>query len=386
MAATGQSPVRVAGVMTGTSLDAIDVAIIRIAQEVTLGHVKEAISLEAFSSRPLDVALADGFADLQSSGDDELHRSQLICNAYADAISRAVLETLTRHDIRPSDICAIGVHGQTVRHRPELGYTIQLNAPARIAEATGIAVVSDFRSRDIAAGGQGAPLVPAFHRRLFAQDDKALAVVNIGGIANVSWLGRAVSGFDTGPGNVLMDLWHREHRQGRFDSDGQWAQGGTVHEGLLKHFLAEPFFARPAPKSTGRDLFRREWLHGHLKKAAVEHLSAQDVQATLCMLTATTIANAIAALDQTEPCLEVLVCGGGVRNTRLMSVLQQELDRQCGRAMRVASTETAGWDPQSIEACAFAWLAHQTIHARPGSLSEVTGAIGPRVLGSITPA
>ncbi len=383
---------RVAGVMTGTSMDAIDVAIVSIGNTTTLGHVESIISLDHFSSRPLDRDLVTMLMSLQHSGNDELHRQALTANHFADAVSRTVLETVTQAGLKPKDISAVGVHGQTVRHRPDLGYTLQLNAPARIAETTGIRVVSDFRSRDIAAQGQGAPLVPAFHRAIFSQHQDLKAVVNIGGIANLTWLGSALTGFDTGPGNCLMDLWALRHRDEPFDRNGSWAATGQSHAPLLAAMLADPFFAKKPPKSTGRDLFSAQWLDQHL--AQMNSIAPEDVQATLLALTAESIAQAVADQEQHDlrqgnsqsALSRVAICGGGAQNQALMQALAARLSEKFHRTISVASTTSLGWDPQVIEASAFAWLAYQTISGLPGNCPEVTGALGPRILGSITPA
>ncbi|MFZ9346914.1 MAG: anhydro-N-acetylmuramic acid kinase [Burkholderiaceae bacterium] len=394
------------GVMTGTSLDAIDVAIIELDESVTLGHVQPSVAMRHFYSRPLDHAMVDALIGLQAPSDNELHRAALIANAYADTVSRTVLEALTVHGLPPHRITAIGVHGQTIRHQPQLGYSIQLNAPARIAETTGITVVSDFRSRDLAAGGQGAPLVPAFHRAIFANTDPnadarsphssetaVTAIVNIGGIANITWLGAPMFGYDTGPGNALMDLWIRRHHGDAFDRDGAWAATGTPHNALLSAMLGDPFFGFLPPRSTGRDLFSESWLQEFLSQSAFSQISAKDVQATLAALTAVSIAQEIRRLE-TMPrhsgsaarCAEVLICGGGARNTALLNLLRSELKKRCGRAIDVQSTAVRGWDPQTVEAAAFAWLAARSMDGQPGNDPQATGAAGPRVLGSITPA
>lgn len=383
---------RVAGVMTGTSMDAIDVAIVSIGNATTLGHVEPVITLDYFGARPLDRELVAMLMSLQQSGDDELHRQALAANHLADAISRTVLEAVTQAGLSPTEISAVGVHGQTVRHRPDLGYTIQLNAPARIAETTGIRVVSDFRSRDIAAQGQGAPLVPAFHRAIFGQHRDLKAVVNIGGIANLTWLGSPITGFDTGPGNCLMDLWMLRHRNAPFDRNGSWAATGQCHLPLLDALLADPFFAKRPPKSTGRDLFSMQWLERHL--AQTDSIAPEHVQATLLALTAESIARSIADQEahqmregHSETALSrVAICGGGAQNQTLMQTLATRLSEKLHRVIRVESTMSLGWDPQVIEASAFAWLAYQTIHGLPGNCPRVTGALGPRILGSITPA
>jgi anhydro-N-acetylmuramic acid kinase len=383
------TPARFAGVMTGTSLDAIDVAVLEIAERSTLGNVSQEIQLKHFQSHPLDRALVAVLMDLQSSGHDELHRAALAANSLADAISRCLLQTLQAAGLSPQQITAVGVHGQTVRHQPALGYTLQLNSPARIAEIAGITVVSDFRSRDVAAGGQGAPLVPAFHRALFTQPGRSRAVVNVGGMANLSWLGSSVTGFDTGPGNALMDLWVQSQQGTEFDEGGRWAASGHVSEPLLSAMLSDPFFHLPHPKSTGRDHFNPSWLAQFLSRQEFNSLSPQDVQATLLALTANSIALELAKLDACETggaLQDVLVCGGGEKNTALMHSLGQALRAHLGREITVRSTAQEGWDPQVVEAAAFAWLAYRTHHHLSGNLPAVTGALGERVLGSITPA
>lgn len=390
-------PTLYAGVMTGTSLDAIDVALIQVAPAAGSAPSGEEISLAHFRSQAMDIALADGLMELQQSGEDELHRAALLSNALSDAIARALLELLAGSGLKPSDIKAAGIHGQTVRHRPELGYSLQLLNPARIVEAASVTVVSDFRSKDIAAAGQGAPLVPAFHQAIFGrspsgahaadagQHQDICAVVNIGGIANLSWLGPRVLGHDTGPGNMLMNAWCRKHLGKPFDQDGRWAAAGKPHAGLLEAFLAEPFFKKPAPRSTGRDLFDLNWIEQ--KSAGYAALSAQDVQATLLLLTAQTIAQEIATLAAQDAMpREVLVCGGGAFNVALMERLTACLKQTLRAPVSVKTTAERGWPVQAIEAAAFAWLAHQAINRRPANLPSVTGALGPRILGSITPA
>lgn len=375
--------------MTGTSLDAIDVALIRMTDEVTLGHVQPSISLTGLYSKPLDGPLAEALLELQTSGPDELHRSALVANALADAIGRSILEATSLHGLRSADVVAAGVHGQTIRHQPQLGYTIQLNAPARIAEITGMTVVSDFRSRDIAAGGQGAPLVPAFHRAIFGQDPSIRAVVNIGGIANVTLFNDPLTGFDTGPGNMLLNHWTQHHLGKAFDDRGAWAASGVVNQSLLDAMLADPFFGAPAPKSTGRDYFGRHWLEKFLQMPQWASLANQDVQATLTALTAQTIASALkeslgANSPRSKGSEKILVCGGGVHNTELMRRISSALNTNDGQEFLLDSTQSMGWPPQAIEAAAFAWLAAQTMAGLPGNCPDVTGALGPRILGAIT--
>jgi anhydro-N-acetylmuramic acid kinase len=366
-------PERLAGVMSGTSLDGVDAVVADFAPPAGVCRTLGAAHL------PFPSSLRHELAALQSPGDDELARAARASVALADCYADAVVAACQDARVVPADLVAVGVHGQTVRHRPGEQWTLQLNDPARVAERTGVTVVADFRRRDIAAGGQGAPLVPAFHHALFARADRARAVVNLGGIANVTLLvpGEPVRGFDTGPGNVLLDHWHARHGGGPFDEGGAWAASGRVDHALLHAMLAEPFFAASPPKSTGRDLFNAGWLDDMLAHArAPEH--PPDVQATLAALTARSVADAIKAARADVH--EVLVCGGGARNHTLMRMLGHEL-----APARVLSTADEGVAVDQVEALAFAWLAREALAGRTGSLAEVTGAAGPRVLGAIYP-
>jgi anhydro-N-acetylmuramic acid kinase len=297
-------------------------------------------------------------------------------NDLAHRYDKAVTLAMTRAGIKANDVVAIGCHGQTVRHRPERGFTLQIGNPALLAELTGIKVVADFRSRDVAAGGQGAPLVPAFHAVAFGDPRETIAVVNIGGIANVTLLPQRspVLGFDTGPGNCLMDLWAQRHLGEPIDKDGAWAAGGKPLSDLLARLLAEPFFAQPAPKSSGRELFNAQWLSGLLQGGETH----QDVQATLLELTVETISRAVLG---TRPVpARLIVCGGGSFNAALMKRLAERLV-----PMLVETSTQHGLDPDQVESTAFAWLAKCAVEGRPGNLPEVTGARGPRVLGAIYP-
>lgn len=391
---------RYAGVMTGTSMDAIDVAIIGIDAS---NH--NTIHLLGFESVPFEPSLAQRLAQLQSPGINELDESAGASVELAHAISRAVQLCLKQCGLKAADVTALGVHGQTVRHCPERGYSIQLNNPAMIAERTGITVVSDFRSRDIAAGGQGAPLVPAFHQAVFGKANEPAAIINIGGMANITWLGSAVYGHDTGPGNVLLDHMAHLHLGQPFDRDGVWAKTGAANPGLLHHLLREPFFAKPAPKSTGRDLFNAGWLESQLtnfcssdlqnvdssaSQKNLTTLAPQDIQATLLELTAITIANEVATLanhekEKSSP-MRVWICGGGARNAWLVQRLEDQIKKKVSVPIEFSTTDAAGWPAQTIEAAAFAWLARQAMQQQPGNIPNVTGAKGLRVLGSITPA
>ena len=361
-----------AGVMSGTSLDGIDAVVARFAAGgscTTLGSAHVAMPA------PLRATLLS----LQASGSDELARAARASVALADLYASAVVDAARDAGVQASDIAAAGVHGQTVRHRPEEQWTIQLNDPARIAERLGVTVVADFRRRDVAAGGQGAPLVPAFHASLFARDDRERAVLNLGGIANLTLLapGQPVRGFDTGPANVLLDAWHAKHFGTPVDEDGRWAASGTASQRLLGALLLEPYFDLRPPKSTGRDLFDLQWLEAKLASHADE-VEPANVQATLLALTVRSVSD---ALRREMPDVdELLVCGGGARNRTLMTALAREL-APC--AVRPTSDEGVAVD--HVEALAFAWLAREALAGRPGNVPAVTGATGPRVLGAIYP-
>jgi len=295
-----------------------------------------------------------------------------------DAFASAARELLKTCGIAPADVRAIGSHGQTILHRPRQSppYTLQIGDPNRIAEITGIDVVADFRRRDMAAGGEAAPLVPAFHAAAFGAAGEDRAVVNIGGIANLTLLHAdgAVGGFDTGPGNCLMDLWAAEHLGAPYDSNGALAARGQVQPALLQAMLAEPYLSLPPPKSTGRELFHRAWLAALLR---AHPASAADVQATLSEYTAATIAQGLSRAAGFTP-RELLVCGGGALNKELMRRLAARLPQ-----VRVIATDARGIAADQVEAALFAWLAHRHVEGLPGNLTAVTGARGPRVLGAL---
>ncbi|GMV00837.1 MAG: anhydro-N-acetylmuramic acid kinase [Burkholderiales bacterium] len=361
---------RFIGLMSGTSIDAVDGALLEIGD----GH-PDTLRTAALASRPIPAGLRRELEALQSPGPDELARAALAASALADVYAGVVADLLATAGCPAASITAIGAHGQTVRHRPELGYTIQLLQPARLAEVCGIAVVCDLRAADIAAGGQGAPLAPAFHAEVFRDAAERRAIVNLGGIANISVLppfdaSEPVIGFDTGPANTLLDAWCRRHTGADFDRGGDWARGGTANPGLLMKWLAEPYFALAPPKSTGRDLFDAGWLERTL--AAGERHDPRNVQATLVELTATTAGRAC----RESGAERVFVCGGGVRNRFLMERLAAH-----AAPAKLSTTEALGVDPQAVEAAAFAWLAARRIDGKAGNLTSVTGAHGPRVLG-----
>ncbi len=358
------------GVMSGTSLDGADV----VALEVANGHFEV---IGAFST-PFDANLRASCLHLQSAQTDEIHTAQQVANQLADLYSQAINALMADLELTPAEVQAVGVHGQTIRHRPEHSYTVQLNQPARIAEQTGITVVSDFRARDIAAGGHGAPLVPAFHDALWRTTDTNRVVLNIGGFANISVLNanQPTFGFDTGPGNVLMDAWIGLHHELTYDANGSWAAQGQINNELLNNLLADPYFHLPMPKSTGRDYFHMDWLNQKL--ATHDKLSATDVQATLLALTARSIAEAIHTAS--PQCHDIIVAGGGALNRMLM--LQLQMRSHCP----VTNSGTLGIDPMHLEGAAFAWLAYRTMNHLSGNLPAVTGACGERILGQITPA
>jgi anhydro-N-acetylmuramic acid kinase len=367
------------GLMSGTSLDGVDGVLASFNNED--GALRDTLS-SAYV--PFPEGLRAELLALQTSGPDEIHREAIAANQlvryYAECVSQLLQGNATFDQIE-----AIGVHGQTIRHRPEAGYTRQINNPALLAELTGIDVIADFRSRDIAAGGQGAPLVPAFHHALFSVREEDRVVVNIGGIANISVLpsklNMPIIGFDTGPGNVLMDAWIAQHNGQPYDADGAWAKSGKVNPGLLAALRTEPFLAAPPPKSTGRDLFHPAWLADKLQD--FPDIASADVQATLTVFTATTISDAIRLHAPSTKA--VYVCGGGAYNTYLMTLIQFAL-KLLRPDIVVETTAALGVPPNHIEALAFAWLAQRFDTKEPGNLPAVTGAEGLRILGALYPA
>jgi anhydro-N-acetylmuramic acid kinase len=360
------------GIMSGTSLDGVDAALVCFDAAGNPG-----VEADAFVPYPPDVR--EAVLALQPVGDNELNRAARLANRVAELYAEAVSAVLIKTKLTAANIAAIGAHGQTIRHAPQLGYTLQLGNWALLAELTGIDVAGDFRSRDIAAGGQGAPLVPAFHQAVFGSDTETRVILNIGGIANLTRLapGHLATGFDTGPGNMLMDAWIKSHLNQSYDADGAWAASGLVLPELLQTLLAEPFFALSPPKSTGRDLFDLGWLNRHLAQLP-KSPRPQDVQATLLELSAQSAASAIAL--RCAGTSAVYVCGGGAKNPHLMQRLTELLPNS-----RVSTTGALGLPVHQVEAAAFAWLAYRLIEREPGNLPEVTGAAGLRVLGAIYP-
>jgi anhydro-N-acetylmuramic acid kinase len=374
------------GLMSGTSLDGVDGVLCRMdssGRPLVIAH----------AHRPYSDALKALALALNTSGPDELHLSAQLGIALSHVSADVCTALMQQAQVRAPQIQAVASHGQTVRHAPmasptvdgraSVGYSVQVNNAALLAELTGIDVVADFRSRDIAAGGQGAPLVPAFHQHVFAQPETTVAVLNIGGMANVSVIGGAsVRGCDTGPGNVLLDTWAQRHIGQAYDHDGQWGASADVNSDLLAALLREPFFATnqaSAPTSTGRDLFNATWLDQQL--LGFEHVSPAAVQATLGALTARSAATQIELLAGAHsPVRRVLVCGGGAYNLQLMAQLRLAMP-----GAQVGTTDDVGMPALQVEACAFAWLAWCFMQRRAGNVVAATGAAGPRVLGALYP-
>lgn len=405
------------GLMSGTSMDGADGVLVRF-EDATAPQVLADVHV------PFEPALREALFALQSPGDNEIHRESIAANHLADVYTQCCTALLTRTGLSANEVVAVGVHGQTIRHRPELGYTRQTNQAAKLAEQIGIDVIADFRSRDVAAGGQGAPLVPAFHAMVFGVPGETRVICNIGGISNLSILDgqQASGGFDCGPGNALMDAWIARTLGEAFDQDGQFAARGQVNAALLHILEQEPFLAMSPPKSTGRDLFNVPWLDTQLARfqaslraktglqqqnggdtaahisgdsadpTALWPLAAEDVQATLTAFTARAIAADI--LRYAPDCTSVFVCGGGARNRILMQMLEQALNKKSLQhppirqqpAIRIAPTDILGVPSQQVEALAFAWLAMRFVDRAPGNLPAVTGAAGTRILGALYPA
>ncbi|MDO9402804.1 MAG: anhydro-N-acetylmuramic acid kinase [Polaromonas sp.] len=372
------------GLMSGTSLDGADGVLV----DFSSGQTR----VLAAASAPFDDVFRAELLALNTPTHNELHRAAVAGNQVAAcyaAVVEALLLSASSLGLAKADVNAIGAHGQTVRHQPQrlstdaagAGYTLQLNSPALLAELTGIDVVADFRSRDVAANGQGAPLVPAFHRGVFGRADASVAVLNLGGISNLSVLPQQpdapVMGFDCGPGNALMDAWCQRHTGRAFDDGGDWAASGQLVPELLASLLNEPYFSQPPPKSTGRDLFSLAWLFEKL--TPFEAARAEDVQNTLAEFTASTCVSAV--LAHAAGSASLIVCGGGAFNRHLLARLQAGLP-----GVRVTTSDAHGLPVLQVEAAAFAWLARQTVHRWPGNLPSVTGAAGPRILGAVYPA
>jgi len=362
------------GLMSGTSMDGVDGVLIDFDQHPWVAR--------AHAHRPFPAELKRVLMGLNYPGPDELHLSAMAGQDLARLYADVVGQVCEQAGIGPAKVRAVGAHGQTVRHRPELGYTLQLNAPALLAELTGIDVVADFRSRDVAAGGQGAPLVPAFHAALLGAVQRDDAVfLNIGGMANVSIIrmGLPPLGFDCGPGNALMDSWCERHTGAAYDANGDWGASGRHDEAAVIHALTHEYFMRPPPKSTGRDLFNEDWLQTWLDQTDLRQRAPEDIQASLCEITARSCAMAIQC--HAPAGTPVLVCGGGAFNHALMGRLRSHLP-----SSDLKPSDAIGLPVMQVEAAAFAWLAHQHVHHLPANAPAVTGARGLRILGAMYPA
>ncbi len=363
------------GLMSGTSLDSIDAVLVEFEPQFRmLGEL----------SSEIPEPLRQQILQLTLPGNDEIDRMGRVDLELGRCFAEASTQLLEQHAIEPSQVTAIGSHGQTIRHRPAAGFTLQIGDPNTIAEQSGITTVADFRRRDMAAGGQGAPLVPAFHRALFSRQGVHRIILNVGGMANLTWLPanqtQPVVGYDTGPGNVLMDAWIQRHLGQPYDKGGRWAATGQVNEILLSQLLALPYFAAPSPKSTGREQFNPQWLDAQLEECGLS-IRPEDVQASLLELTARSAVNEIKRIYPHQRDLELYLCGGGSHNSLLLERFQVLLPEST-----VGTTEQLGLSPDWVEAAAFAWLAYRTMNRMSGNEPGVTGADGFRILGGIYPA
>lgn len=356
------------GLMSGTSLDGVDAVLAEFGSSPP--------KLKAAYHIPYPRDLSQRLLSLQRTGFDELHQSALISTEITHLYHRAVEAVLDKSGVMAESVIAVGCHGQTIRHNPHNGYTVQLGNPALLAELSNIRVVADFRSRDVAAGGQGAPLVPAFHEAAFRLPEVHRIILNVGGIANVTNLkpGTLTEGFDTGPGNMLLDAWIQKQTGKAFDEGGNWASSGNFIPDLLEALSSHPFFSLMPPKSCGREQFNIDWLEGYLLGSEL----AQDIQATLLELSVRTIASAIESWCGNPD--ELVICGGGAHNTALLKRLSALLPQA-----RVTKSDALGIRSDRVEALAFAWLARQTLLGLPGNVPRVTGAKGERILGAIYP-
>lgn len=366
------------GLMSGTSADAIDAVLVDFSQSP--------LKLIAHHSAPISPATRAAIHQLARPGHNEIDRMGALDQQLGRAFAEAAQELLTQTGLDATAIAAIGSHGQTLRHRPPQAgsinaFTLQVADPNLIAHLTGITTVADFRRRDMAAGGQGAPLVPALHQALFQSTEVNRAIVNVGGVANLTWLPTRgpVIGFDTGPGNNLMDAWIQRSLSEPYDHNGHWAAQGTINGTLLKTLFEHPYFRQRPPKSTGPETFNLAWLDEQLETLGIT-LNAEDVQATLLMLTAQGIVASIEGLPDCNDQCEVYLCGGGAHNQRLVEALVALMPKA-----HIADTGSLGLAPDWVEAVAFAWLARQTLNGLSGNLPSVTGADSTQVLGAIYP-
>ncbi|CAM3713597.1 anhydro-N-acetylmuramic acid kinase [Polynucleobacter brandtiae] len=367
------------GLMSGTSLDGIDAVLAELGSDGETNLIRSV-------SAPFTPELRKALFELQSPGPNEIHRENQAANALAISYAQTIQQLLTQSELTPSDIKAIGAHGQTIRHQADLphqlAYTHQTLNAALLAELTGIEVIADFRSRDLAAGGHGAPLVPAFHQQQFGSGQN-IAVLNLGGIANLTLLpiNGEVTGFDCGPGNILMDAWISDQQGHAFDRNGLWASQGKVHPILLNKMLSDTFFTKAPPKSTGRDDFHLTWLQ---QQIGSDNIHAEDVQASLLHLT---VHSALQALKCYAPQTQkLIICGGGARNGMLLEAFKTYSAALFNNNLKIVTSDVLGVDPQLVEALAFAWLAWAHKEKRPANLPAVTGAKGPRILGACYPA
>ncbi len=355
------------GLMSGTSLDGVDAALVQFDDDT--------VNCVATCYQPYPADLKQTLLSLHHPQNDELALSLQVANHIAQRYADAIEALLSKTNLTAKDITAIGAHGQTIRHVPEQHYSCQLLNSAQLAEKTKINVISDFRSRDIAAGGQGAPLVPAFHQAMFSHPDENRAVINIGGIANVTYLAQSghVSGFDTGPGNILLDHWTQLKLEQSYDKDGHWARSGTLIQSLLTNLLTEPYLQQPPPKSTGRDLFNDTWLQQHI---LYPHCKPEDIANTLVEFSAKTLVD---QMNQYFPDINsIYLCGGGTHNAYLVERIQAI------NSVPVYTTDSLGIASDWVEAIAFSWLAKQFVESKPGNIPHVTGAAGPRILGTMS--
>jgi len=366
------------GIMSGTSMDGIDGVLCSInsnGQSEVLVHTSAAFSPE----------LKNVLHELQAPTHNELHKEALAANQLAHEYAAIVHRILELGSLTPNHIVAIGAHGQTIRHQPILlngvGYSLQCLSGALLAELTGIDVINDFRSRDIAAQGHGAPLVPAFHHSQFGNSTDAKAILNLGGIANLTLLNpdQPILGFDTGPGNLLLDAWIYKNKQLNYDHQGNWGRSGQVDSELLQILMSESYFSLPIPKSTGRDLFNLNWLLNTIRLCGSKP-SAEDIQATLVALTARTVVSSL--FTYLPDCQELIVCGGGTKNLFLLESIGNMCKEHIA-SFTLLTTEELGLDSQTIEGMAFAWLAWCFTNSTPSNIPAVTGAKGPRILGSL---
>lgn len=367
------------GLMSGTSVDGVDAVLLDMSgtRPKIKGHY----------SNPIPEDLKSDIRILSHPGEDQVDLLGFTDRRVALLFADTAFKLLASHDLEIHDITAIGSHGQTIRHRPDKTdlnrhFTLQIGDPSTIAATTGITTVADFRRKDMALGGEGAPLVPAFHQHVFRDLHRNRAVINIGGIANITWLpaissGETILGFDTGPGNCLMDSWIQQVLTQPFDKNGHWAASGQAHSQLLEELLSEPYLNRMPPKSTGKEIFNLAWLDGRLFRTGAQ-ISPEDVQATLCRFTALTIARGLELASATAQVDDIYLCGGGTLNSHLVRSLEGALP-----GIPIYSTAALGMDPLHIEGAAFAWLAHQTLNRLPGNIPAVTGAQRDAILGGI---